>query len=258
MEADETGSAVVTGRANRLVTTGCLTILIALITVLGVVVSWLWYRHWHDGNVNSERRASALASIREHAHDAADDTARALDTSGTTDADALTEVIWRHTEAPVITYDASRREFTATAARSTQYDEKVMLPGGGPVKMTRCFVFTYAYHPGQAWTSRVSERDDAVCRPGTELDGLARLTRMRISSMYAEDLTRAGVQKALDPTGRLRSYDVRSAVRRGDTVTISILLSSPGTPVGQCYRFTRPVPDDDGQGSATAVPASSC
>lgn len=47
--ADETGSAVVARRANRLATAGCLTILIALITVLGVLASWLWYRHWHDG-----------------------------------------------------------------------------------------------------------------------------------------------------------------------------------------------------------------
>ncbi|OUC95149.1 hypothetical protein CA983_33955 [Streptomyces swartbergensis] len=91
---------MVTGRANRLVTTGCLTILIALITVLGVLVSWLWYRHWHDGNVNSERRDRAFASILKQARATADDTAPALGTSGTTDTDALIGVIWRHTEAP--------------------------------------------------------------------------------------------------------------------------------------------------------------
>ncbi|MFJ8468278.1 hypothetical protein [Streptomyces swartbergensis] len=258
MAADETGSAVVTRRANRLVTTGCLTILIALITVLGVLVSWMWYRHWHDGNVNREREEKAIALIQKQARATADDTARALDTSGATDTDALIGVIWRHTEAPVITYDPSRREFTATAARSARYDQKVMLPGGGPVQVTRCFVFAYAHSPGQAWTSRVSERDDDACRPGTAIGGLVRLARTRISSMYAEDLTRAGVQKALDPTGRRHSYDVKSAVRRADTVTVSILLSSPDTTVGQCYRFTRPVAGDDGQGSATALPTSSC
>jgi hypothetical protein len=238
--------------------TGCLTILIALITVLGVLVSWLWYRHWHDGNVNSERRDGAFASILKQAHARAGDTDRALETSGITDADALTGVIWRHTEAPVIAYDASRREFTATAASSAHYDAKAILPGGGSGQVTRCFVFTFTHRPGQAWTSRVSERDDGVCRPGTAIGGLVRLAQTRISSMYAEDLTRAGVQKALDPTGRLRSYDVKSAVRRADTVTVSILLSSPDTTVGQCYRFTRHVPGGDGLGSATAVPASSC
>ncbi|MCT9138458.1 hypothetical protein [Streptomyces violarus] len=245
-------------RASRLVTTGCLTILIALIIVLGVVVSWLWYRHWHDGKVNSERSEKAFALIRKQARATADDTARALGTSGTNDADALTGVIWQHSRAPVIAYDASRREFTATAASSARYDHAVVLPGGGPVQVTRCFVFTYTHHPSQAWTSRVSERDDDVCRPGTVIGGLVRLARTRISGMYAEDLTRAGVQKALDPTGRLRFYDVKSAVRRADTVTVSILLSSPDTTVGQCYRFTRPVPGDDGLGSATAVPTSSC
>ncbi|MDX3388311.1 hypothetical protein PV682_43785 [Streptomyces niveiscabiei] len=228
--------------------------------VLGVVVSWLWYRHWHDGNVNSERRDKAFALIREQARATADDTARALDTSGTTDADALTGVIWQHSEAPVVTYDASRREFTATAARSAQYDEEVMLPGGGPVEVTRCFVFTYTHRPGQAWTSRVSERDDDVCRASTQIGGRVRLALTRISSMYAEDLTRAGVQTALDPTGR-GSFDVRNVMRKGDTVTVSVLVSSSeasGAAVDQCYRFTRPVPGDDGQGSATAVPASSC
>ncbi|MFH9061671.1 hypothetical protein ACH4GM_10720 [Streptomyces coeruleorubidus] len=258
MGPDTTGGAVVTGRANRLVTTGCLTILIALIIVLGVPVSWLWYRHWHDGNVNKEREEKAVALVRERARATADETARALGTSGATDTDALIGVIWRHTEAPVITYEASRREFTATAASSAHHDAKAILPGGGSGQVTRCFVVTYTHHPGQAWTSRVSERDDDVCRPGTEIGGLVRLAQTRISSMYAEDLTRAGVQKALDPTGRLRSYDVKSAVRRADTVTVSILLSSPDTTVGQCYRFTRPVHNDDGLGTATAVPTSSC
>lgn len=257
MGPDKTGGTVVTRRANPLVTTGCLTILITLSVVLGIVVSWLWYRHWHDGNVNSERSDKAFALIRKQARATADDTARALDTSGTTDADALTGVIWQHSEAPVITYDTSRREFTATAARSAQYDEEVMLPGGGPVKVTRCFVFTYTQRPGQAWTSRVAERDDEVCRPSTQIGNRVRLALTRISSMYAEDLTRARIQDALDPTGR-RSFNVKNVVRQGDTMTVSVLVSSSQAAVNQCYHFTRPVPDDDGQGSATAVPATSC
>ncbi|WNZ06378.1 hypothetical protein [Streptomyces sp. 11x1] len=225
--------------------------------VLGIVVSWLWYQHWHDGNVNSERSDKAFALIRKQARATADDTARALDTSGTTDADALIGVIWQHSEAPVITYDTSRREFTATAAKSAQYDDEAILPGGGPVKVTRCFVFTFAQRPGQAWTARASERDDDVCRPSTQIGNRVRLAMTRISSMYAEDLTRAGVQDALDPTAR-RSFDVKNVVRQGDTMTVSVLVSSSQSAVKQCYRFTRPVPGDDGHGSATAVPTSSC
>jgi hypothetical protein len=200
-------------------TTGCLTILIALITVLGVLVSWLWYRHWHDGNGNSERRDRAFASILKQAHARAGDTDRALETSGITDVDALTGVIWRHTEAPVIAYDASRHEFTAMAASSAHYDAKAILPGGGSGQVTRCFVFTFTHRPGQAWTSRVSERDDDVCRAGTAIGGLVRLAQTRISSMYAEDLTRAGVQKALDPTGTaafLRRQERGAQGRHGD------------------------------------------
>ncbi|WP_100202269.1 hypothetical protein [Streptomyces carminius] len=238
-------------------TTGCLSVLIVLTAVLGLVVSWLWYRHWHDGNVNSERREQALASVLEQAHATADDTERALDTSGTTDADALTGVIWQHSKAPVIAYDASRREFTATAAISAQYEEEVMLPGGGPVQVTRCFVFTYTQRPGRAWTSKVSERDDDACRPSTQIGSRVRLALTRISSMYAEDMTRAGVQNALDPTER-RSFDVKNVVRERDMMTVSVLVSSSGAAVDQCYRFTRFLRGDGGQRPATAVPVSSC
>ncbi|WP_127466846.1 hypothetical protein [Streptomyces sp. B27] len=246
---------VVTKRANRFVTTGCLTTLIALIFLLGLVVSWLWYRHWYDGNANSERREQALASILESAHTTADDTARALATSGTNDADALTGVIWQLSQAPVITYDASRREFTAPAEVSAQYEEKSMIPGGGHVRATRCFTFTYTQRLGRAWTSKVSERDDDVCRPSTQIGSRVRLALTRVSGMYAEDLTRAGVQKVLDPTG-LRFFDVKDVVREGDTMTISVLVLSSDAEVDQCYHFIRPVQGGDNQGSAT--PASSC
>ncbi|MHC5902900.1 hypothetical protein ACVNF4_03145 [Streptomyces sp. S6] len=237
-------------------TTGCLTALIALIIVLGTVVSWLWFRNWHDENANGARDRKALASVLRQARATADGTARALDASGTTDADAVTAVIWRHSEAPVITYDPSRREFTATAEKFAQYDEEGVL-GGGPVRETRCFVFTYARHSGQGWTSKVAERDRASCGPGNQIGGRVRLALTRISGMYAEDMTRPGMQDALDPTGR-RSFDVKSVVREGGTMRASILVSSAGAEVDQCYRFTRPVPDDDGGRPATAVPVSSC
>lgn len=249
---------VVTGQANRLVTTGCLTILIALITVLGLLVSWLWYRHWHDEKVNSERRDKTFASTLKQARDAANDTTRALNASNARGTDVLMNVIWRHTKAPVITYDPTRRAFTATAAKSAFYDEEGLLPGGGPVRVMRCFVFTYAHRPSQVWTSRLSERENEVCRPGTGIGGLAGLARTRISGMYGKDLTKAGVRKALDPRGRLRPYDVKSVVRKADTVSVSILLSSPDTVVDQCYRFTRPIVGVNGQTPVTAVPMSSC
>ncbi|MGW7301727.1 hypothetical protein [Streptomyces sp. NPDC054829] len=250
MTADQTGGTVVTGRANRFVTTGCLTALIALITVLGVAVGWLWYRHWDDGKVNSDRRDEAYASIQQRVRAETDDTAHALGESRAADADTLTGVIRRHSQAPLITYDASRREFTATAEHFAQYDEKAIL-GGGPVRVTRCFVVTYAHGEGRAWTSRVLERDGAVCRPGAEIEGLARLTRNRIANLYPEDLTEAGVRKALDPTG-----DVRGVVRGADTVTVSVVLSTADGKTSQCYRFTRPL--NGSPDSTTAVPASSC
>lgn len=258
MGSETNGSAVVTSRATGLVTTGCLTVLAVLIVVFGTVASWLWYRAWHDGKVNDERREAAYASIRQQARDTADETARALGTAGTTDADALTEVIWRHSEAPVITYDASRQAFTATAMSHAEYPRKALLHGGGPDMVTRCFVVAYTRHPGRAWTSRVSERAADACRPGTGISGAVNLARTRIANLHTEDLTRAGVRKALDPTGRGRTYDVRSAAHEKDTATVSVLVTAPEATTAQCYRFTRPVQDVSGPNSATAVPALSC
>jgi hypothetical protein len=57
---------------------------------------------------------------------------------------------------------------------------------------------------------------------------------------------RGAVPDALDLTGR-RSFDVKNVVREGDMMTVSVLVSSSETTVDQCYRFTRPVPGDDGQ-----------
>ncbi|BFO16366.1 hypothetical protein SHKM778_27540 [Streptomyces sp. KM77-8] len=257
MGSDTSGSAVVTGRATRLVTTGCLTVLAVLIVVLGTAVSWLWYRGWHDPKVNDERRDEAYALIRRDASDTAEETARALGTAGTTDADALTEVIWRHSQAPVITYDASRHEFSATAASDALYDTTSIL-GGGSDRVSQCFVVTYTRDTGRTWSPRVSERDADVCRPATAISGSVHHARTRIANMYTEDLTRAGVSKALDPTGRQRTYDVRSAAREDDTVTVAVLVSSPDATTTQCYRFTRPVQDVAGPNSAEEVPALSC
>lgn len=242
-------------RGNGFATGGCLVILIGSIVILGIVVSWLWYRAWHDGEVGGERREKARASIVQQARASADDTVHALDASGTTDVDALTEVVWRHTDAPVITYDLARHTFTATAAKSAHYDEPSVVPGGGPVEVTRCFVFTYRRQPGHTWTSQMSERHDDVCRPGTEIDARVTSARTRMSNMDPGHQSVTGIQKTLDPTGRQGSYAVERVVE-AKTVTAFILVSSSDETVAQCYRFTRPT-GDDGQGYA-AVPTSAC
>ncbi|MFD9875201.1 hypothetical protein [[Kitasatospora] papulosa] len=244
-------------RTPPTITPGCLTTLLALIMILSVAVSWLWYAAWNNGNINNDRRETALASIMQRAREISDDTAHALNMSTETDADTLTAVIWQHTKAPTITYDESRLKFTATTAESAIYDEQVLLPGGGPVKVSRCLVFTYTRHPGTAWTPQVAEKNDEACHPGTDISALVRLTQTHLSTLHAQDLTRAAVQHSLDPTGNLQSYDVKNVVHTGDTVTISILVSSPGTTVGQCYRFIRPA-HNNSQSPTTVTATPSC
>jgi hypothetical protein len=260
-ELDLTGSAAAPGRVTNLVATGCLIVLIPLFVVLVSGIAYLSYLDWHLDKVNSENREKALASILKQAHDRAGATVRALDTNSAVDADpdAVIGVIWQHSETPVITYDATRREFTATVSKAAWYDSKSIMGGGGD-QVTRCFVYSYSHPPGQAWTSRVSEREreDRWCSPSDDIGRAVSHARRRISNMYAEGLTRTGVQKALDPTGRLRSYDVKSVVHKGDTVTVSIRISNLGQTVNQCYRFTRTAPGTDVQREATAVPVLSC
>ncbi|MFE7114394.1 hypothetical protein ACFU99_03095 [Streptomyces sp. NPDC057654] len=64
-----------------------------------------------------------MSSILQQARNTAADTARSLDASRrSSDVDELTNVIWQHTASPVITYDSSRREFTARLPKQMMYE----------------------------------------------------------------------------------------------------------------------------------------
>lgn len=253
-----TDTTLATGRATRRVANGCLVLLI----IPACLIAYFWYSVWHTGHVNSRRNEDALATVLQGAREDGAGTARALSASRSTDTDALTGLVWQHTEAPVITYDSARQAFTATAFRSAVYDEEALLfVHGGPTQVQRCLGFVYTRRADRTWTSKVTVRDDAVCRPGRRIRSLTELARTRITNMYADDLTRTGVRRALDPTGQARSFDVREVVRNGQTVTVGVrvrddLDASPTA--GQCYRFTRSIDPDDSEHSATAVPATTC
>ncbi|MEV0281795.1 hypothetical protein AB0I22_36170 [Streptomyces sp. NPDC050610] len=247
-------------RINRSMTTGCLIMLIVLVLVLATGLSWLWYSDWHAGKVNRERRDRAVSSVLQQARDAADDAARSLDASHTSDVDKLTSVIWQHTASPVITYDASRREFTARLPKQMMYKSVGILPGSNSDVVNRCFDFTYSHPYGQTWTHKVTVRDDDVCRPAADIGYRSRLAKKRIERIDAQSLTRTGLQKALDPTGTFRSFAVKDVARRSGTVVVSVLITSLDATANQCYRITRPAPDsvEADLPPATATPVNSC
>lgn len=121
--------------------------------------------------------------------------------------------------------------------------------GGGP----------YSHPHGHAWTSKVTVRKDDVCRAATDIGLLSRPAGTRIEGMDPKDLTRTGVQKALDPTGTLRSFTVKGVTRGDGRVTVAVLLSGNDGTVGQCYRITRPATVfGTGQPPVTSAPAPSC
>jgi hypothetical protein len=246
-------------RIDRATTTGCLTVLIVLTLVLTAGLSWLWYSDRHAGKVNGERRQEAVSSILRQVRDAADDTARSLDASRTSDVDELTGVTGEHTGSPLITYDTSRRRFTARLSKQVMYETVGSVLGGGSDAVSRCLDITYSRPYGRAWTPKVTVRDDEVCGPATDVGHLSRLAGTRIEGTGVRELTRAGVRKALDPTGTLRTFTVRSVARGDGTVAVSVLISSHDGTAEQCYDFTRPVPGPgEARPSVTAVPTSSC
>ncbi len=260
VQSDRQGGSVVMERINRSMTTGCLTILIVLIVVLATSLSCLWYSDWHAGKVNRERRDRAVSSVLQEARDAADATVRSLDASHASDVDELTGVIWKHTASPVITYDTSRREFTARLPKQMMYKKVSVLLGGDSDVVNRCFDFTYSRPYGQTWTHKVTVRDDDVCRPAADIGYRSRLAKQRIERIDAQSLTRTGLQKALDPTGTLRTFAVKDVARRDGTVVVSVLITSLDATANQCYRITRAAPDtvEAGLPPATATPVNSC
>lgn len=280
------GPTTTAGPVSRRAANCCLVLLV----IPTALVAYFWYTVWRTDHTNSERRDEAVASIMRGAHEAAADTARALDESDVsvgTDSgregaggpgreagiDALTEVIWRHSEAPLITYAPERHAFTATARRAVLYDKDPLILGGGPVRITRCFRFTFALpeDSGSAWTSDVTVRDDEACAPSERIAGHVRFAQQRLGAMSPTDMTPAGVGQALDPTGTLDYYGVRGVVRNErsatatatstSTATVTVLIRDAKAAYAtaeQCYRFVRDL-DPVRQGADVPfVPLADC
>ncbi|WP_369169527.1 hypothetical protein AB5J49_17305 [Streptomyces sp. R28] len=236
---------------------------LVLLMIPTALVAYFWYTVWHADQVNSERRQDALNSLLRHAHEQADATGSALTGSGSgADADTLTGVIWRHSETPLISYDPARHRFTATARRAELYDSEGVILGSGSDQVARCLRFTFVRGSGSAWTSAVAVRDYEECLPGSRIGSSADTARSRIARMSTMELTPTGVRRALDPTGELGYFDVRSAERRGRTATVTVLIEDTYGAQGhatakQCYRFVRDLGGAYGD-DVTSVPLSTC
>ncbi|GGW52204.1 hypothetical protein [Streptomyces griseoloalbus] len=255
---------------RRGVSIGCLVLLMIPV----VLVAYFWFTVWDAGRENERREQAAFDSLLRRAHEAADRTADALTRSRDTGTDALMGVIWEHTGSPVISYDEERRAFTAVADRSVVVEREPVLLVGGPVMVKRCFTYTYVRRSGAEWTSKITERGPEACRASGSIGDAVRFARVRMGDMEAASLTRAGLQRVLDPGGLPRDesrFDVRSVERAGRTVVALVLardVDRYGTRgddepvvVGQCYRLTRIVDPDGGvvrPVTAAPVVAAAC
>ncbi|WP_405938603.1 hypothetical protein OG338_19865 [Streptomyces sp. NBC_00726] len=248
------GGPVVAGRVRRRATTGCL----LLLMIPAALLAYAGYATRHADRVNDRREEAAVASVRAQARRTSDATARALSAGHATAPDALVGVIWRHTHAPVIAYDPEHGTYTATAAFSSDHDEKGFPLAAGPVRTERCFTLTFTWKaPATEWTATHAERDDSACRSGRVVGFDVTLARKRLAAMTGR-VTPAEAARVLDPAHRQRPYTVRKAERSGgaDVITVLVRESVDGAPVQQCYAFTRGRATD--AAAVTAVPVATC
>ncbi|MFJ8631585.1 hypothetical protein [Streptomyces sp. NPDC093568] len=237
---------------------------LVLLMIPAALVAYFWFTVWHAEHTNDERQRDALASIVRRGHETARDTGRALTASGSSadvDADALTGVIWRHSKAPLIDYDPTRRTFTATVREVVHVDQEAVLLNSGPLPVARCLRFTFAHGSGSVWTSAVAVRDDAMCRASASIASWAHFAASRIGNMDAKDLTLAGARRALDPAGTLGHYDVRTVVRQGGTAVVTVLIRdtrAADATAEQCYRFVRNLDPEHRGEDVTTVPLADC
>ncbi|WP_433342559.1 hypothetical protein [Streptomyces sp. CA-253872] len=227
---------------TRGVTTCCLVVLVLPVVLLG----WFWFSLWHDGHVNERRERAAEASVLRLASRAARDTRRALAGSGPTGPEAVTGVLWRHTKAPVITYDAPHGTYTAARSWAVTYDRKGFL-SAGPTQVEWCFTLVAHHAPGTGWTTRLTKRTRADCLASRLVDRDVVRARDVLASLPDELLTRAGVSRELAARGGQGQdvFTVRKVARERDRVSVTVRVragaGSDGPVARQCYRFTRPL-----------------
>lgn len=251
------GGTPVKKRIEHFITGGCLVSLVLLIMVGVSLVAVVGYVLWNTSSTTEKNRTAAEAELRDLIDRTARESAEALRTSATTDPAALTTLIWKHTEAPVITYDAARKGFTAVVEKATVY-ERASILGSSPDRITSCGIFTYTLGPDRAWHVNIATRETAACLPTREIDALAREAGRILEHSDDDPTTVTQAQDVLDRTRPLGRLTVRKVAHDKRATTVSALLTNTAQTVGQCFLFTLSRPGSQVPSPATLTPASSC
>ncbi|MBB4987142.1 hypothetical protein [Streptomyces nymphaeiformis] len=251
------GGTPVKKRIERSITGGCLVFLVLLIMVGVSLVTVVGYVLWSTGNTTEKNRTAAEAELHDLINRAALESAGALRASAATDPATLTALIGKHTEAPVITYDAAHKKFTAVVEKATDY-QRVNMLGGGSDRIAACGIFTYTLGPDRTWRVDVTTRETTACLPSSEVGHLARGAREVLEGLDDDLTTVTQARRALDRTRPLGRLTVRKVTHDKRTTTISALLTDTAQTVDQCFLLTLPRPGNQVPSPVTVTPASSC
>ncbi|MEV5441576.1 hypothetical protein AB0N23_03355 [Streptomyces sp. NPDC052644] len=226
-----------------------------LIVIGGSLLAVLGHRLWDINNMTDTNKTAAEAEHRARIERAARESTRALRASATTDPAALTALIGKYTEAPVITYEAAHKKFTAEVEMSTTYDT-VHLLTVGVERIVSCELFTYTLGPDRAWRVDVATRGTATCLPGRQVADLARRAKSILENLNGPLTTVRQAERVLDQAGPPGRLTVRSMVTDTRTTTVSALLTDMTGAVDQCYNFSLSHHASGDRMSVTSMPTA--
>ncbi|NKQ25167.1 hypothetical protein [Streptomyces galbus] len=221
-------------RLERAMATGFLSVLIVLVVVLSIALGALWYWVHHAGQVDAAHRQQAQLALDDELRRTNNETTRVLRDEDSADPDVLTAVIYRHTGAPLISYDAPRHTFRARVAKRVEYESRTLF-GTSEGVIERCLQYTYTPGQDHDWTSTMSTVKYDTCNPAVSINSDARIAGQRVAALEASELNRASVRRALAPYRRFLT--VGAVTTTGSTVKVSVVVSEGTT--RQCYWITR-------------------
>ncbi|MFF7474474.1 hypothetical protein [Streptomyces sp. NPDC008092] len=239
-----------TGRGARVVTGGCLAVLVVLVLVLGTGLAWTAYAFHRVGEGNADRRTQARAAVERQARQAVSATVRALTAARTAAGGAAAQdIVLRDAGdpdsggsavAPDLVYDRSTGRLTVVTPFSGGYEVRPALWGAVRTESeTRCQALAFRRGTGGR-RADVTARPEAECARRQPVTGAAQSAQEALRALVRPGATRSEVRQLLASAGSASdayAYDVIRVTGQVTDITVTVLVYASGQQ--QCYRFVR-------------------